>query len=97
MINQTFLVRYQDIESEDPAIYKSFDFLLNNSVEDLGSELTFCVEVEEFGVRSTRQLKEGGHKTIVTDANKQEYIQLMCQMKMTGKQKDPNMQIQSKI
>jgi E3 ubiquitin-protein ligase HUWE1 len=77
-------VRYQDIESEDPAIFKSLEFLLNNSIEDLGSELSFCVEVEEFGVRSTRQLKENGSKILVTDANKQEYVHLMCQMKMTG-------------
>jgi hypothetical protein len=77
-------VRYQDIESEDPAIYKSLVFLLENSVDDLGTELTFSVEVEEFGVRSTRALKEGGHKILVTDADKQEYVKLMCQMKMTG-------------
>jgi len=44
----------------------------------------FCVEVEEFGVRSSRQLKDNGSKLLVTDANKQEYVHLMCQMKMTG-------------
>uniref|UniRef100_A0A183BI21 HECT-type E3 ubiquitin transferase n=1 Tax=Globodera pallida TaxID=36090 RepID=A0A183BI21_GLOPA len=77
-------VRYQDIESEDPDLFKSLEFLLNHAVEDLGTELSFCVEVEEFGVRSTRQLKENGLKTTVTDSNKQEYVHLMCQMKMTG-------------
>ncbi|KAL3120549.1 hypothetical protein niasHT_007841 [Heterodera trifolii] len=77
-------VRYQDIESEDPDLFKSLEFLLNNAVEDLGAELTFTVEVEEFGVRSTRQLLENGNRTTVTDANKHEYVHLMCQMKMTG-------------
>ncbi|KAL3077894.1 hypothetical protein niasHS_013423 [Heterodera schachtii] len=77
-------VRYQDIESEDPDLFKSLEFLLNNAVEDLGAELTFTVEVEEFGVRSTRQLLENGNRTTVTDANKHEYVHLMCQMKMKG-------------
>jgi len=77
-------VRYQDIESEDPSYFKSLEFLLQNPIEDLGSELTFSVEVEEFGVRSMRQLKEDGSKILVTDQNKEEYVQLVCQMKMTG-------------
>uniref|UniRef100_A0A914HYU0 HECT-type E3 ubiquitin transferase n=1 Tax=Globodera rostochiensis TaxID=31243 RepID=A0A914HYU0_GLORO len=64
-------VRYQDIESEDPDLFKSLEFLLNHAVEDLGTELSFCVE-------------ENGLKTTVTDSNKQEYVHLMCQMKMTG-------------
>jgi len=77
-------VRYQDIEAEDPSYFKSLEFLLNNPIEDLGTELTFSVEVEEFGVRSIRQLKEDGMKIPVTDANKEEYVQLVCQMIMTG-------------
>ncbi|KAI1715517.1 HECT-domain (ubiquitin-transferase) domain-containing protein [Ditylenchus destructor] len=77
-------VKYQDIESEDPSYFKSLEFLLNNPIEDLGADLTFSVEVEEFGVRSMRQLKEDGAKVPVTDTNKEEYVQLVCQMKMTG-------------
>ncbi|KAK6026385.1 HECT-domain protein [Ostertagia ostertagi] len=41
-------------------------------------------EVEEFGVRSIRDLKPDGRKIDVTDANKEEYVKLVCQMKMTG-------------
>ncbi|KAL3077913.1 hypothetical protein niasHS_013442 [Heterodera schachtii] len=77
-------VRYQDIESEDPGLFKWLEFLLNNAVEDFGTELTFTVKVEEFGVRSTRQLLENGNRTTVTDANKYEYVHLMCQMKTKG-------------
>lgn len=77
-------VRYQDIESEDPSYFKSLEFLLGNPIEELGADLTFSVEVEEFGVRSIRQLKEDGLKIPVTDQNKDEYVQLVCQMKMTG-------------
>ncbi|GMS94105.1 hypothetical protein PENTCL1PPCAC_16280 [Pristionchus entomophagus] len=77
-------VKYQDLESEDPEFYKSFDYLLNNPVETMGIDLTFTLEVEEFGVVSTRDLKEGGAELIVTDENKEEYVRLVCQMKMTS-------------
>ncbi|VDM57399.1 unnamed protein product [Angiostrongylus costaricensis] len=77
-------VRYQDLESEDPAFYKSLEFLLNNPIDDLGLDLNFSLEVEEFGVRSIRDVKPDGRKIEVTDANKEEYVKLVCQMKMTG-------------
>uniref|UniRef100_A0A0N5AR03 HECT-type E3 ubiquitin transferase n=1 Tax=Syphacia muris TaxID=451379 RepID=A0A0N5AR03_9BILA len=77
-------VRTQDIESEDPSYYKSLEFLLNNPVETFGTELTFSVEVEEFGVCKMRELKENGANIQVTDLNKEEYVQLVCQMKMKG-------------
>lgn len=41
-------------------------------------------QVEEFGVRELRELKPGGKDIVVTDDNKQEYVKLVCQMKMTG-------------
>ncbi|VDM51516.1 unnamed protein product [Toxocara canis] len=71
----TLPVRALDLESE---------FLLNNPIEELGTELTFSLEVEEFGVRNMRELKEGGASIPVTDDNKEEYVKLVCQMKMTG-------------
>ncbi len=40
--------------------------------------------MEEFGVRDVRDLKEDGRKLPVTDELKEEYIALVCQMKMTG-------------
>lgn len=40
--------------------------------------------MEEFGVRSIRDLKPDGRKIDVTDENKTEYVNLVCQMKMTG-------------
>ncbi|VDN03027.1 unnamed protein product [Thelazia callipaeda] len=77
-------VRAQDLESEDPSFYKSLEFLLNNPIEDLGTELTFSLEVEEFGVQKMRMLIENGSSIPVTDENKEEYVKLVCQMKMTG-------------
>lgn len=69
---------------QDPSFYKSLEFLLNNPIEELGTELTFSLEVEEFGVRKMRVLKENGSSIPVTDENKEEYVKLVCQMKMTG-------------
>lgn len=69
---------------QDPSFYKSLEFFLNNPIEELGTELTFSLEVEEFGVRRMRMLKENGSSIPVTDENKEEYVKLVCQMKMTG-------------
>ncbi|OUC44567.1 HECT-domain protein [Trichinella nativa] len=77
-------VKYTDIESEDPSFYQSMVFLLENPVSTLGYDLTFSLEVEEFGVREIRDLKPEGRTVLVTDANKMEYVRLVCQMKMTG-------------
>merc|ERR1719319_19059 len=77
-------VKHQDMESEDYEYFKGLDFLLENKVEDLGSELTFSTEIQEFGVTETRELIPNGKNIPVTDENKDEYIRLVCQMKMTG-------------
>lgn len=77
-------VRYQDLESEDPEFFKSLEIMLQSPINELGLDLTFSTEVEEFGVRSVRDLKPNGRKIEVNDANKAEYVQLVCQMKMTG-------------
>ena len=44
------------MESEDYSFFKGLDFLSENNVEDLGSELTFSTEIQEFGVTETREL-----------------------------------------
>jgi len=77
-------VRYQDMESEDYEFYKGLEFLAENQVADLGYDLTFATEIQEFGVTEVRDLIADGRNVIVTDENKQDYIKLVCQMKMTG-------------
>ncbi len=42
------------------------------------------LQIEEFGNTMSRDLKPNGHELPVTEANKREYVQLACQMKMTG-------------
>ncbi|XP_063952392.1 E3 ubiquitin-protein ligase HUWE1-like isoform X2 [Lytechinus pictus] len=77
-------VKYTDMESEDYAFYQGLVFLLEHDVSDLGYDLTFSTEIEEFGVTEARDLKPNGSNITVTEENKQEYVHLVCQMKMTG-------------
>lgn len=77
-------VKYTDMESEDYSFYQGLVFLLENDVSELGYELTFSVEVREFGVTEARELKPNGANIPVTEENKHEYVRLVCQEKMTG-------------
>ena len=77
-------VRYTDMESEDYAFYQGLVYLMENKVSDLGYDLTFSTEVQEFGVNDVRELKPDGANLLVTEDNKVEYVKLVCQMKMTG-------------
>lgn len=77
-------VKYTDMESEDYSFYQGLVFLLEHDVKELGYELTFSVEVREFGVTEVRELKQNGVNIPVTEENKHEYVRLVCQEKMTG-------------
>jgi E3 ubiquitin-protein ligase HUWE1 len=59
-------------------------YLMEHDVSELGYDLTFSTEVQEFGVTEARDLKPNGANIPVTEENKMEYIRLVCQMKMTG-------------
>jgi len=72
------------MESEDYSFYQGLVFLMDNNVADLGYELTFSTEVQEFGVTEVRDLIPNGRNIPVAEENKMEYIRLVCQMKMTG-------------
>lgn len=77
-------VKYTDMESEDYAFYQGLVYLMENHVDTLGYDLTFTLEVQEFGVTEVRELKPNGSNIAVTEENKIEYIQLVCRMKMSG-------------
>lgn len=71
-----------DIESIDPAYYKSLKWTLENPIEGV-LDLTFSAEVEEFGVTRIVELKENGSNIVVTDENKEEYVELITDLRMT--------------
>jgi len=57
---------------------------MDNHVSELGYDVTFSTEVQEFGVTEVRDLIPNGRNMPVTEENKMEYVRLVCQMKMTG-------------
>ncbi|CAH8850634.1 unnamed protein product [Trichobilharzia szidati] len=77
-------VKCSDLESEDYEFFKGLEFLLSHNVSDLGYELTFSTEINEFGKTDTRDLIENGRNVPVTESNKKEYVRLVCQERMTG-------------
>mmetsp|Transcript_9029 Transcript_9029/g.17668 ORF Transcript_9029/g.17668 Transcript_9029/m.17668 type:complete len:494 (-) Transcript_9029:421-1902(-) len=72
-----------DAEALDPEFYKNLNMISEHSLEDLGIELTFSVDEDEFGKKKVVELKPGGKDEAVTEENKQEYIELICEHKMT--------------
>ncbi|XP_065067816.1 E3 ubiquitin-protein ligase HACE1-like [Rhopilema esculentum] len=76
-------VDYKDVASMDPDYAKNLQWILDNDISNLGLDLTFAVETKEFGQVKLEPLKPGGCDILVTDENKEEYVQLAADMKMT--------------
>jgi len=62
-------VSFQDLEAVDGELYKSLKLLLENNIEDLGIEITFSTDVNDFGSVQIIDLKENGRNITVTDEN----------------------------
>merc|ERR1712045_524743 len=77
-------VKHQDMESEDYEFYKNLSYLIDTKVEDMGYDMYFSTEIQEFGVTEVRDLIPDGRNVLVTDVNKADYIRLVCQERMTG-------------
>lgn len=77
-------VKHTDMESEDYEFYKGLAFLRENHISAIGYDLTYSLEIQEFGVTEIRDLIPNGRNIIVTEDKKMEYIQLVCQLKMSG-------------
>ena len=76
-------VSIKDMETLDLEYYKSLLWMLDNDISDIISE-TFCVETDDFGVTEIVDLCENGRNVPVTEENKQEYVQLMVEYRLTG-------------
>ena len=79
-------IHYTDMEDIDPDYYKNLVWILKNSVEDL--DLTFSYEADDFGQVVIKDLKENGRNELVTDENKNEYVNLVCYAKMATEIKE---------
>ena len=48
------------MESEDYGFYKGLEFLLEHDIVELGYDLTYSTEIQEFGVTEVRDLIPNG-------------------------------------
>ncbi|XP_016962080.1 E3 ubiquitin-protein ligase Su(dx) [Drosophila biarmipes] len=81
MLNKKLTIK--DIETIDPEFYNSLIWVKDNNIDECGLELWFSVDFEVLGQIIHHELKENGEKERVTEENKEEYITLMTEWRMT--------------
>ncbi|GLH02563.1 E3 ubiquitin-protein ligase Nedd-4 [Gryllus bimaculatus] len=81
MLNKKLTMK--DIESIDPEFYNSLVWIRDNNIDECGLELFFSVDFEVLGQVIHHELKDGGDKERVTEENKEEYMRLMTEWRMT--------------
>lgn len=86
MLNKKLTMK--DIESIDPEFYNSLVWIRDNNIDECGLELFFSVDFEILGQVIHHELKEGGDKVRVCEDNKEEYMRLMTEWRMTRGIKD---------
>ncbi|KAJ3395661.1 hypothetical protein HDU92_005287 [Lobulomyces angularis] len=75
-------ITIEDMNSVDADVYKSLKWTLENSIDGV-LDMTFDVEEDKFGEIVSIELKEDGKNILVTDANKEEYVRLMCEHRIS--------------
>lgn len=80
-------VSIKDMETLDLDYYKSLLWMLENDITEIITE-TFSVEIDDFGVTQIVELVENGRNIPVTEENKQEYVQLIVEYRLTGSVQD---------
>jgi E3 ubiquitin-protein ligase HUWE1 len=76
-------VSIKDMETLDLDYYKSLVWMLENDIADIITE-TFSIETDVFGNTEIVDLVENGRNIPVTEENKQEYVQLVVEHRLTG-------------
>lgn len=74
---------HHDMEAIDPDYYKNLKTILEFNLADIGLDLTFSIEDHSFGRSQTIDLIPNGRTVCVTEENKEEYVRLVCQHRMT--------------
>ncbi|TPX38198.1 hypothetical protein SmJEL517_g00226 [Synchytrium microbalum] len=80
-------VDWRDMEAIDPDFHKSLEWMLNNDITNI-LDLNFSSEVDDFGKTKVIDLKPNGQNIAVTEDNKQEYVKLITEQKLTVAIKD---------
>ncbi|CAG6021043.1 unnamed protein product [Menidia menidia] len=81
MLNKPLTLK--DLESIDPEFYNSLVWIQNNDIEECGLEMFFSVDKEILGEITTHELKPGGNDIQVTEENKEEYIKLVSEWRLS--------------
>ncbi|CAF4541029.1 unnamed protein product, partial [Rotaria sp. Silwood2] len=84
IFDKKYMNYFTDMKLIDLEFYKKLVRLLENDIQQLGLNLTFSLDVNEFGVNKTIELIENGSNIKVTNKNKSEYIRFVCQENITG-------------
>ncbi|KAJ3361762.1 hypothetical protein HDU91_003754, partial [Kappamyces sp. JEL0680] len=80
-------VDHKDMEAIDPEFYKSLDWILNNDITDV-LDLTFSMDIDDFGRQKIIDLKEDGRNIAVTEENKVDYVRLVTEQRLVVAIKD---------
>lgn len=72
-----------DAECIDPEFYKGLQMLLSHNINDLGLDLRFSTDIDEFGRTQIVDLIPDGRTITVTEENKHEYVKLVCEHKIS--------------
>lgn len=75
-------VSLKDMETLDLDYYKSLCWILENDITDVTFE-TFSLEIDKFGVIEVVDLIPNGRNVPVTEENKQEYVRLVVEQRLT--------------
>uniref|UniRef100_H2LPB0 E3 ubiquitin-protein ligase n=1 Tax=Oryzias latipes TaxID=8090 RepID=H2LPB0_ORYLA len=73
----------KDLESIDPEFYNSLIWIKDNNIEECGLEMFFSVDKEILGEVTTHELKPDGGNIQVTEDNKEEYIRLVAEWRLS--------------
>ncbi|KAL0965888.1 hypothetical protein UPYG_G00287240 [Umbra pygmaea] len=76
-------ITLKDMESVDSEYYNSLKWILENDPTEL--DLRFCIDEDNFGQTYQVDLKPSGGDTVVTNANKLEYIDLVIQWRFVSR------------
>uniref|UniRef100_H3DLM4 E3 ubiquitin-protein ligase n=1 Tax=Tetraodon nigroviridis TaxID=99883 RepID=H3DLM4_TETNG len=73
----------KDLESIDPEFYNSLIWIKDNNIEECALEMFFSVDKEILGEVTTHELKPDGGNIQVTEKNKEEYIRLVAEWRLS--------------
>ncbi|XP_048354552.1 E3 ubiquitin-protein ligase Itchy homolog [Sphaerodactylus townsendi] len=76
-------VGLKDLESIDPEFYNSLIWVKENNIEECGLEMYFSVDKELLGEIKSHDLKPNGSNILVTEENKEEYIRLVAEWRLS--------------